>query len=137
MRTKGNCSFDLRHNISVNAVYMFPFKGNRLKEGWQLSGITSWHTGVHFSLGEGDQMDTGNTFDNERPNYVGGCNVYANQSPSNWFNEACFAPSQYGTVGNLGRNVAGRSRLCGDRYFRNQEHEDQRTDDPPAQGRDI
>ena len=46
-----------------------------------MSGITSWHTGVPFSIGEGDQMDTGNTFDSERPNYVGGCNLYANQSP--------------------------------------------------------
>ncbi len=102
---KGDCSFDLRQNISFNAVYMFPFKGNRLVSGWQLSGLTAWHTGVPFSLGEGDQMDTGNTFDAERPNYVAGCNVYANQSPSNWFNEACFTPSQYGTAGDLGRNV--------------------------------
>ena len=102
---KGNCGYDIRHNITANAVYMLPFKGNRWKEGWQVSGITSWRSGIPFSLGEGDQMDTGNFFDSERPNYVGGCNVYANQSPSNWFNEACFTPSQYGTAGNLGRNV--------------------------------
>jgi Carboxypeptidase regulatory-like domain len=102
---KGNCGYDIRHNITANAVYMLPFKGNRWVEGWQLSGITSWRTGIPFSLGEGDQMDTGNFFDSERPNYVGGCNIYANQSPSNWFNEACFTPSQYGTAGNLGRNV--------------------------------
>jgi hypothetical protein len=107
---KGNCSFDLRHNISFNAVYMFPFKGNRLKAGWQLSGITSWHTGSNFSLGEGDQADLGNTFDTERPNYTPnapGCNnnVYANQTPTQWFNESCFQASTYGTVGNLGRNV--------------------------------
>jgi hypothetical protein len=89
---------------------MFPFKGSRWVEGWQLSGITSWHTGVPFSIGEGDQMDTGNTFDSERPNYAPnapGCNgnLYANQSVTQWFNEACFVPSQYGTAGNLGRNV--------------------------------
>ena len=71
MRTEATAASIIRHNISANAVYMLPFKGNRWKEGWQLSGITSWHTGVPFSLGEGDQMDTGNTFDNERPNYVG------------------------------------------------------------------
>lgn len=102
---RGNCSYDLRQNLSANAVYALPFKGNRLKEGWQVSAITSWHTGVPFSLGEGDQMDTGNTFDSQRPSLVPGCNVYANQSPSNWFNEACFVPSQYGTAGDLGRNV--------------------------------
>jgi hypothetical protein len=107
---KGNCGYDIRHNITGNAVYMLPFKGNRWVEGWQLSGITSWRSGIPFSLGEGDQMDTGNFFDSERPNYspnAPGCNgnIYANQSPSNWFNEACFTPSQYGTAGNLGRNV--------------------------------
>jgi len=75
------------------------------KEGWQVSAITSWHTGVPFSIGEGDQMDTGNTFDSQRPNYVASCNLYANRSPSNWFNESCFVPPQYGTSGNLGRNV--------------------------------
>jgi hypothetical protein len=106
---KGNCSFDLRQNISFNAVYMFPFKGNRFKEGWQLSGVSSWHTGVNFSLGEGDQADLGNTFDTERPNYVPnapGCNnnPYGNQSINSWFNLDCFAPSTYGSVGNLGRN---------------------------------
>jgi hypothetical protein len=107
---KGNCGYDIRHNITGNAVYMLPFKGSRWVEGWQLSGITSWRSGIPFSLGEGDQMDTGNFFDSERPNYspnAPGCNgnIYANQSPSNWFNEACFTPSQYGTAGNLGRNV--------------------------------
>ncbi len=107
---KGNCSFDLRQNISANAIYMFPFKGNRLKEGWQLSGVTSWHTGTNFSLGEGDQANLGNTFDTERPNYTPnapGCNnnLYANQSPTQWFNESCFQASTYGTVGNAGRNI--------------------------------
>ena len=102
---KGNCSFDLRHNISANAVYVFPFKGNRWKEGWQLTAVQSWHTGVPFSLGEGDQADLGNNFDTERPNYVAGCDVYANQSVHQWYNPACFTASAYGTIGNLGRNV--------------------------------
>jgi len=107
---RGNCSFDLRQVISANAVYVLPFKGNRWKEGWQFSVLTSFHTGVPFSLGEGDQMDTGNGFDSERPNYspnAPGCNnnLYANQNPNQWFNEACFTPSTYGSAGNLGRNV--------------------------------
>ena len=75
-----------------------------------MSGITAWHSGVPFSLGEGDQADLGNSFDTQRPNYTPnapGCNnnVYGNQSPNQWFNEKCFQASQYGTVGNLGRNV--------------------------------
>lgn len=47
----------------------------------------------------------GNTFDTERPNVIAGCNVYANQSVQQWYNPACFTPSAYGTVGNLGRNT--------------------------------
>jgi outer membrane receptor protein involved in Fe transport len=101
----GNCSYDLRHNISGNVVYILPFKGNRLKEGWQLTGIQAWHTGIPFSLGEGDQADLGNNFDNPRPNVIAGCNPYANQSVHQWYNPACFAPSAYGTIGNMGRNA--------------------------------
>jgi len=105
----GNCSYDLRHDISANVVYLLPFHGNRLKEGWQVTGIQAWHTGVPFSLSEGDQADLGNTFDSERPNYTPnapGCNnnVYGNQSVQQWYNIACFASSEYGTAGNLGRN---------------------------------
>jgi outer membrane receptor protein involved in Fe transport len=102
---KGPCSFDLRHNISANVVYLLPFKGNRLVEGWQITGIETWHTGVPFSLGEGDQADLGNNFDNPRPNVVAGCDVYAGQNVHQWFNPACFTASAYGTVGNMGRNA--------------------------------
>jgi hypothetical protein len=90
--------------ISGNFVYLLPFKGNRLKEGWQLSLIQAWHTGVPFSLSEGDQADLGNNFDSERPSYVAGCNVYAGQTVQQWYNPACFTPTPYGTIGNLGRN---------------------------------
>jgi hypothetical protein len=101
---RGNCSFDLRHVLSANAVYVLPFKGNRWKEGWQFTVIQAWHTGVPFTLTEGDQAFLGNNFDSERPNYVAGCNVYANQRVTAWYNPACFTASPYGTIGNLGRN---------------------------------
>jgi hypothetical protein len=102
---RGNCSFDLRHNITGNVVWVLPFKGNRFKEGWQLTAIQAWHTGIPFSLGEGDQADLGNNFDNVRPNLVSNCDVYANQNVHQWYNPACFAASPYGTIGNLGRNI--------------------------------
>jgi hypothetical protein len=101
---RGNCSYDLRHNISGNAVYVLPFKGNRLKEGWQLTAVQAWHTGVPFSLGEGDQANLGNNFDNPRPNVLPNCDVYANQNVHQWYNPQCFVASAYGTVGTMGRN---------------------------------
>ncbi len=41
----GPSDFDTRNRIALTAVYLLPFKGNRLVEGWQLSGITQWQTG--------------------------------------------------------------------------------------------
>jgi hypothetical protein len=102
---RGNCGFDLRHVIAANAVYVLPFKGNRFKEGWQFSFVQSYHTGVPFSLGEGTQPYLNNNFDNPRPDVVAGCNVYANQNVHQWYNPACFTPSPYGTLGNMGRNA--------------------------------
>ncbi len=43
---RGNCGFDIRHNLTLNVVYTLPFHGNRLVEGWQLSGVESYRTGV-------------------------------------------------------------------------------------------
>jgi outer membrane receptor protein involved in Fe transport len=102
---KGPCSFDLRQDIAANVVYLLPFKGNRLVEGWQITGIEAWHTGVPFSLGEGTQPYLDNNFDTPRPNVVAGCNVYANQNVHQWYNPACFTASPYGTLGDLGRNA--------------------------------
>lgn len=101
---RGNCSFDLRQNLSANAVYLPSFHGNRWKEGWQFTFIQAWHTGVPFTLTEGDQAFLGNNFDSERPNVIAGCNVYAGQNVHAWYNPACFFPSAYGTIGDLGRN---------------------------------
>jgi outer membrane receptor protein involved in Fe transport len=100
----GNCATDLRQVLSANVVYILPFHGNRWKEGWQFSGVQAWHTGVPFTLSDGDQGDLQNNFGSARPNVVAGCNVYANQSVTNWFNTACFQPQPYGTLGDLGRN---------------------------------
>ena len=62
-----------------------------------MTAIQAWQTGVPFSLGEGDQADLGNNFDNIRPSVIG-CNLYANQTVQNSYNPACFVPSAYGTI---------------------------------------
>jgi hypothetical protein len=46
-----------------------------------------------------------NNFDTPRPNVVAGCDVYANQNVHQWYNPACFTPSTYGTLGDMGRNA--------------------------------
>jgi hypothetical protein len=103
---KGNCSFDIRHNLTVNAVYRLPFRGSRLIEGWQLSGIQSWRTGVPFTPVVGfDRALLANNFTGSRPNLVLGCDPYANQSRVRWFNAACYTLPEAGTIGNSGRNT--------------------------------
>jgi len=103
---KGNCSYDIRHNLTVNAVYQLPFHGNRLVEGWQLSGIESLHTGVPFTVLSYNGRDgLGNNFATSRPNLIAGCDITTNQSRLHWFNPACFQLQQPGTLGNAGRNI--------------------------------
>jgi hypothetical protein len=103
---KGNCGFDIRHNLTLNVVYRLPFKGNRLVEGWQLSGIESYRTGVPFSVGIGyDRALLSNNFASVRPDVIAGCDTTANQTPQHWFNKACFTLPAAGTIGNLGKNT--------------------------------
>jgi hypothetical protein len=103
---KGNCSYDIRQNLTFNAVYVLPFKGNRLVSGWQLSGIESWHTGVPFTVLSYNGRDgLGNNFATSRPNIIAGCDITANQNRLHWFNPACFTLQAPGTLGNAGRDI--------------------------------
>ena len=103
---KGNCSYDIRHNLTLNAVYRLPFKGNRAIEGWQLSGIEAFRTGVPFTITTGfDTALLGNNFATPRPNRIAGCDITANQSRIHWYNPACFQLQPVGTLGNAGRNI--------------------------------
>jgi hypothetical protein len=42
--------FDVRHRFSINASYELPFKGNRLKEGWQVVVVEQAQTGNPLNL---------------------------------------------------------------------------------------
>jgi hypothetical protein len=103
---KGNCGFDIRHNLTVNGVYMLPFKANRLVSGWQVTGIVSRRTGVPFSIQTGfDRALLQNNFDQVRPNYTAGCDIAQGQNVNRWYNPACFTLQPVGTIGNTGRNI--------------------------------
>ena len=69
----GNCTFDIRHNISANVLYALPFKGNRLVEGWQVASIIGIHTGLPLNVYNGanfnDPADLGSQW-GSRPNYT-------------------------------------------------------------------
>jgi len=121
----GNCNFDIRHNLSGNALLSLPFKGNRLVEGWQFATIASFNTGTPLNVansafpsdpsGLTEQWGT-------RPNYTmaAGCspdqlvkkvvNVGAAEPSGKtyyayeWFNPACYASQDAGYLGNVKRN---------------------------------
>ncbi len=115
----GPCDFDLRNNWTSNIIYNLPFRGNRLKEGWQLGAIASVHSGTPYSVYDGtDQANVGagGAADNaERPDLVPGhsnnpTGVRIAPLPNNQKEVFGFDPSAFqlqpaGIFGNLGRNT--------------------------------
>jgi hypothetical protein len=53
---RGLSDFDARHRFVINWIYELPFRGNRLVEGWQLSGITQWQTGNPITILAGNPL---------------------------------------------------------------------------------
>ncbi len=110
----GPCDFDLRHNWTSNLILNLPFRGNRLKDGWQLSLITSVHSGTPYSVYDGiDQANVGAggaAANAERPDLVPGASsnpTGVRMTPLGVFG---FQPSAFqlqapGVFGDLGRNT--------------------------------
>ncbi len=46
----GPSDYDVRHRVSVNASYDLPFKGNRLKDGWQVVVVEQAQTGNPLNI---------------------------------------------------------------------------------------
>jgi hypothetical protein len=110
----GPCDFDLRHNWTSNLIWQLPFEGNRLKQGWQLSLITSVHSGTPYSVYDAiDRADVGAggaASNAERPDLVPGANsnpTGVRQTPLGvfGFDPSAFQPQPLGVFGNLGRNT--------------------------------
>jgi hypothetical protein len=110
----GPCTFQLTHNLSTNAVWALPFKGNALVEGWQISGIFYASTGGPFTVGGITALSNNIGATGNRMNYVPdapGCNSeptykdfksrLRNGFPI-YVNPACF---QIPTVGELGTSI--------------------------------
>jgi len=112
---RGNCTFDLRHSLRVNSVYMFPFRGNRLVEGWQLSGIMSRTTGYPLLLTTGSDraLVGGSATGNQRPSLVSGftADSIVQNNRLQWYNPNAFVLQPEGTPGNLGRGVIRGPKL--------------------------
>ncbi len=138
----GQRELQLRYSpqhLSANAVYMFPFKGNRWKEGWQLSGITSWHTGFRSRWAKATRWTRGtSSTTSARTTYAPGCNVYANQTAIELVQRSLLCALAVWDGRQSGKERAGRgpgyaeTDISVTKITRINE-----TDDPPAQGRDL
>jgi hypothetical protein len=53
---RGLSDFDARHRFVISWLYELPFKGNRLIDGWQISGITQWQTGNPINILAGNPL---------------------------------------------------------------------------------
>jgi hypothetical protein len=115
--SKALSAFDVKHNFVVSYGYRLPFEklfraSNRLTEGWELSGITHFSTGLPVTLvNYGDNSLLGsepngiNNYGVDEPDYTGGP-LDLNSDPRNgqpYFNTAVFPENALGTPGTAKR----------------------------------
>src|SRR5262249_16514089 len=106
----GPSSFDIRHTLVVNGVYVLPlgqgatgFKG-ALLQGWQIGGVAQFSSGLPFTPFESyDQMgdlqgDTGL----QEPEVNGPVNYP--QTVDQWFDPSVYSVPAKGVYGNATRN---------------------------------
>jgi Carboxypeptidase regulatory-like domain/TonB-dependent Receptor Plug Domain len=111
-----NCNFDLRNNVSANALYTLPFKGNRLVEGWRFSTIVGIHSGLPLNIYNSgidfaDPADLGTEW-NSRANYSFAAGCHPNHildkvvgtATIEWFDPSCYEAQAPGFLGNISRN---------------------------------
>jgi hypothetical protein len=113
----GPAAFDREHIFTVNYVYELPFfrdqKGltGRLLGGWQFSGITTYASGVPFTVTTtgvdpaGLGLLTAGTSAGPRPDMIANPNAGAPHTIAQWFNTNAFANVPAGAIrpGNASR----------------------------------
>jgi hypothetical protein len=110
-RDKGPCDFDITHSFVGNALYLLPFRGNALVEGWQLGVIATARSGTPFTVVDGfDQAGLNNPAGDlgggERPDLVSGrSNRPILGTVNQWYDPSAFSLQGAGLLGNLGRNT--------------------------------
>ena len=110
-------AFNIKQNFVISYNYELPFaklsgKENRLTDGWSVSGITRFATGLPVTFASfGDnalvyvQNNGVNSVSIDLPNYTPG-DLHINHNPRNgrpYFNTSLFTPNALGTQGNAKR----------------------------------
>ena len=106
---RGLSDFDVRHRVVVSGIYNLPFRGNRVKDGWQLSLISQIQTGNPLNFHTSNSAFTGSAL--LRPNVTGavitGFSPATNGSATSvtYIQDPSVLVNQGNAFGDLGRNV--------------------------------
>lgn len=108
---RGLSDFHRKHRLIMSWTWDLPFKGNRLIDGWQVSGIGTFQSGRPLTVFDGDFSGILFASQRPRPNLVAGA-THEDQTTSgslsdridNYLNRSAFQSTgpQFGT---LGRNT--------------------------------
>jgi hypothetical protein len=98
--SRGLSDFDARHRFVISAIYVLPFRGNRLVDGWQLAAIVQSQSGNPVNIVTTNATVNG-VAGTLRPDVNGPIQILG--SVDAWFDTSVFAP--VARLGNLGRNV--------------------------------
>ena len=101
---RGAAQYDVTHTLSSSVIYELPMGRSKWYGGWQTSGILYWRTGLPFSVGQTQGVQSTGT--GNRPNLVGDP-VLTDPTVDKWFNPAAYQPPAdvTGTFGNVGRDT--------------------------------
>jgi hypothetical protein len=108
---RGLSDFHRKHRLIFSWTWELPFKGNRLVEGWQFSGIGTFQSGRPFTVIDDDFSAILYSTTDPRPNLAPGA-THEDQTTSgsvssrvdNYLNRDAFVSSGV-EWGNLGRNT--------------------------------
>jgi hypothetical protein len=111
--SRGLSAFDSTHNFVISYSYTLPFDRlggpKRLTNGWTISGITRFATGLPVTLVETDDQSLEGTgfggpiiLQADTPNKVGPLNITdPRKTGGQYFSPAAFGPSALGQEGNV------------------------------------
>jgi hypothetical protein len=105
----GSSDFNTKSRFTISGIYTAPFKGNRFKEGWQLSLVETTQTGNPLNFHTSLSSFTGNA--NLRPNVTGPVITGFYPSPNGsatsigYIQDPSVFVNQGAAFGDLGRNA--------------------------------
>jgi hypothetical protein len=112
--SRGLCLFDVKHNFVVSYTAQLPFDKllhasngwtERVAGGWQLSGITTFATGLPVQITEGNDVSLAGSIGTDVPNFTPG-KIINNSDPRSgqpYFNTSLFTFENPGQIGNSNR----------------------------------